>query len=204
MDEKVSSVTAEPFLPWLIRDQQWSRAGLPMAVVLSLLGLVLRPTFGLSRFLIFLHSPMYMLHQVEEHGHGAFKAQVVRMLPHAPGPDAPGVDETIFGVNIGVWSINLLAFALARGDRPGRGLIAPYVVVVNGSIHVLAALRQGRYNPGVWTGATLFLPVGGATLLQVTRAGQATRRDHVWGIGGAALMHALTLLAFRFLDKKQR
>ena len=194
-----ASVTAEPLLPWFIRDQQWSRAGLPLAIILFLLGPFLRPSLGPSRFLIFLHLPVYMLHQVEEHGHGTFKAYTARLLPHARGLS----DETIFVVNVGVWGVNLAALYLARVDRLAQGLIAPYVVLVNGILHLVTALRARRSNPGLWTGLILFLPLGGATLVKVARESQATRRDHFWGLGGAILLHLLTMLGILFAGKKK-
>jgi hypothetical protein len=172
---------------------------LPLAIVLFLLGPFLRPALGPSRFLIFLHLPVYMLHQVEEHGHGAFKADVARILPHARGL----TDETIFVVNVGVWGVNLLALYLARVDRLGRSLIAPYLALVNGLLHLVFAARERCYNPGLWTGLILLLPLGGATLARVAREGRTTRRDHRWGVGGAILIHVLTVFGILFAGKKK-
>jgi hypothetical protein len=194
-----ADTTTERFWPWFVRDQQWARAGLPLALILGLLGPIIRPALGKSRFLIFLHSPVYMLHQFEEHGHGAFKADAQRMFPQARGL----TDLNICIVNIGVWGINLGAFNLARFHRLALSLIAPYVAVVNGLLHLAVALRQRRYNPGLVTGAALLLPLGGMSLRQVARESQATRRDHLLGFGGAVLLHLLTIVAIMFIGKKK-
>ncbi|HVA92213.1 MAG TPA: HXXEE domain-containing protein [Chloroflexota bacterium] len=140
------------------------------------------------------------LHQVEEHGHGAFKAYAARLLPQARGL----TDETLFVVNVPVtWGVNLAALYLARFDRLAQSMIAPYLALVNGILHLVMALRARRYNPGLWTGLILFLPLGGATLKQVARESRATRRDHLWGVGGAIVLHVLTVLGILFAGKKK-
>jgi hypothetical protein len=135
-----SNVAAERFLPWFVRDQQWARVGLPLAVVLGFLGPFLRPALGQYRFLIFLHLPVYMLHQFEEHAHGTFEAYVARMFPRARGLS----DENICIVNVGVWAINLAALYLARFDRLDLSLRAPYLALVNGILHLVFAVRARR------------------------------------------------------------
>ena len=106
------------------------------------------------------YCPVYLLHQYEEHGHGAFKREVNRMLPPTFGRLT---DQTIFVVNIpGAWGVDIAATYLARFVGPGAGLVAPYLAIVNGLIHVGVAVRTRRSNPGLWTSLLLLLPVGGA------------------------------------------
>lgn len=193
-----ATVAAERFVPWFVRDQQWARAGLPLAIILGLLGPFVRPALGKARFLIFLQLPVYLLHQFEEHGHGRFKAYVVRLFPRARGVS----DENICIVNVGVWVIDLAALYLARFDRLALSLIAPYLAVVNGILHLVAGVRARRYNPGLLTGVLLLLPVGGVSLVRVARASQATRRDHIFGLGGAIFVHVVTIVLIMFVGKK--
>ena len=195
-----SGSAAERFLPWFIRDQQWARVALPLSIVLGLLGPIFRPALGRSRFLIFLHTPVYMLHQFEEHGHGAFKAYVERLLPRARGVS----DQNIFIVNVGVWGINLAALYLASFDRLALSLIAPYLAVVNGLLHLVGGMRTRRYNPGLVTGGVLLLPLGCLSVVRLARSSQTTRRDHVWGLGGAILMHVLTIALLIFVGPKKK
>lgn len=199
LESSLSNVATERFTPWFVRDQQWARVGLPLAIVLGLLGPLLRPVFGQSRFLIFLQLPVYMLHQFEEHGHGRFKAYVARLFPRARGVS----DENICIVNVGVWVINLAALYLARFDRLALSLIAPYLAVVNGILHLVTGVRARRYNPGLVTATVLLLPVGGVSLVRVARASHATRGDHMRGLGGAILVHLLTIILIMFVGKKK-
>jgi hypothetical protein len=69
------------FTAWIVEDTHWSRAGLPMAIVLMLLGPLVRSGAGRAVSLVYYQLPLYMFHQYEEHGHGAFRREVNRMPP---------------------------------------------------------------------------------------------------------------------------
>ena len=78
--------TSESFPAWFLHDTHWSRAGLPLAGALLLLAPIVRHGLRRGAFLIYLQLPIYMLHQYEEHGHGAFKRAINAMLPPPPRP----------------------------------------------------------------------------------------------------------------------
>lgn len=44
-------------------------------------------------------------------------------------------------------------------------VILATVVLVNGLSHTFTAARTGKYNPGLWTGVLLWIPLGAVTLL---------------------------------------
>jgi hypothetical protein len=185
-----SMTTSDAIFDWFVRDQHWARVGLPMAVILLLLSPLFAPALGVAAFLVFLQLPIYMLHQYEEHGHGAFKAFVNATRPL----DAPPLsDRKIFWINIlGVWVVDLVALFVARFGRSAYGLVAPYVAVVNGLLHIGMALRQRRYNPGLWTSLLLFIPIGGGAIVGISRACAASKRHHGIGLAGALLLHIIT------------
>ncbi len=111
--------------------------------------------------------PIYMIHQYEEHAHGRFKDFVNAMLAHG---QEKITDVPIFWVNIvGVWVIDLVALYGAAYIHPPLGLIAAYPAVVNGLLHVLMAVRQRRYNPGLWTSILLLLPIGGYSIYAISQ-----------------------------------
>ena len=75
-DETHDSVAA-----WFQRDTHWSRAGLPLAAAFLILAPIARRGLGRGAFLVYLQLPIYMLHQYEEHGHGAFQREINALLP---------------------------------------------------------------------------------------------------------------------------
>ena len=54
---------------------------------------------------------------------------------------------------------------LMRGVDPGWGVVAGYLVLVNGLVHLVAWVALRRYNPGLVTGVLLFLPLGVAIVV---------------------------------------
>ncbi|MGH2387123.1 MAG: HXXEE domain-containing protein [Chloroflexota bacterium] len=187
------SSSNDRFTTWIMGDTHWSRAGLVSGLVLMLIGPLVRSSAGRVVSLVYYQLPLYMFHQYEEHGHGAFKREVNRMLP---SNRAPLTDRKIFWINIaGVWGVDLAALYLTRYLKPAAGLAAPYLAVINGGLHVGGALRGRRYNPGLWTSILFLLPFGGRGVWALARETKASRRDHARGIGVAVLVHAITLIA---------
>ncbi|MFN8535192.1 MAG: HXXEE domain-containing protein [Dehalococcoidia bacterium] len=174
---------------WYQHDTHWSRAGLVCASVLLALSPFLWAGLGPVAFLVFLHLPIYLVHQFEEHGHGAFKAEVNQLLP----PRIKRVsDAKIFWINIlAVWVLLIVVLYLAVYVNPAIGLVAPYLVVVNGLLHTLMAIGRRRPNAGLWTSLTLFLPVGGVSIVLISGAIQASVVAHLAALSVAILGHVV-------------
>lgn len=118
-------------------------------------------------FLIFLHSPFYMLHQVEEHTGDRFRKFANENV--FGGRDALTVASVLI-INLPfVWGINLLALYAAFLWGPAWGLVAPYVMIVNALAHLVTSARLRKYNPGLVTSIVLFLPLGVATIWMIGR-----------------------------------
>jgi hypothetical protein len=189
--DQPTATTADTFPAWFVQDIHWSRTGIPLAGALLLLAPFVRRAVGRAPFLVYLQWPVYLLHQYEEHGHGAFKREVNRVLPPSFGRLT---DQTIFWVNVPMlWGVDVAATYLARFVGPGAGLVAPYLAVVNGLIHVGVAVRTRRYNAGLWTGLLLLLPVGGASALAIGRIARVPRAAHGRGLAASILLHLLTI-----------
>jgi hypothetical protein len=164
-----------------------------MALVLMLLGPLVRSGAGRAVSLVYYQLPLYMFHQYEEHGHGAFRREVNRMLP---ANRAPVTSRKIFWINItGVWVVDLVLLYVVRYLKPAAGLAAPYLAVMNGLFHIVGALRARRYNPGLLTSILFLVPFGTRGVGALARETKASRRDHVGGIGFAALLQVVTLIA---------
>lgn len=188
-------MTLEPyrFTAWFRTN--WSRAGIPAAIILLALSPFLLRGLSLALFLIFLQLPVYMLHQYEEHGHGAFRA----FVNHVMGRDRDILTDTaIFWINIiGVWVVDLAALYLAVYVNVALGLFAIYLSLVNALLHIVMSLVMRRYNPGLWTSIALFLPVGAYALYRVSVDGHATAGEQALGVGIALVIHALIIVFIR-------
>lgn len=181
------------FAPWFLEN--WSRAGLPAGMLLLAVSPFLFHGLTLPLFLIFLQLPIYMLHQYEEHARGAFRA----FINHEIGGDRDVLtNAAIFWINVpGLWLVDLFVLYLAVYVSPALGLIAVYLTVLNGLLHLGMALAMRRYNPGLWTSAVLFLPIGGYALYLLSRLPDATLGAHALGLGVAILIHALIIVFIR-------
>ena len=72
--------------------------------------------------------------------------------------------------------------------RPSLGLIAVYMALVNGVLHVVSARVRREYNPGLLTAIGLFLPLGGLGIYVLNTAGPDWE-SHAIGFGEALAVH---------------
>lgn len=145
------------------------------------------PVFPLALpvFLIFLHSPVYTVHQVEEHTGDRFRKFANENM--FGGRDALSV-ASVLVINLPfVWGVNLLTLYSAFIWGPAWGLAAPYIMLVNALAHLATLARLRKYNPGLVTAAILFLPLSVATIWTVGWSGGAL--PHLVGAGLAILLH---------------
>jgi uncharacterized membrane protein len=147
---------------WLA-DHWVAAAGFMAAALLAVAPVILLPALT---FLIFLHSPAYMLHQVEEHTGGRFQRFANERI--FGGEEALTI-AAILVINLPlVWGVNLLALYAAYAFGPAWGLVASYLMLVNAITHLAAAMRFRAYNPGLATSILVFLPLSLVT---------------IWGVG---------------------
>jgi hypothetical protein len=150
-----------------------------------------RMGWNLFIVLVYLQTPIYMLHQVEEHTGDRFRASINREVFGGVEALTP---LTVLWVNIpGVWGITAVSLCLAVFCAAGWGLIGVYLVAVNAAIHVGSALRLRRYNPGLWTATFLFVPLSVLTFWKST-ATMATWVHHLAGFAVAAAMHGFLIV----------
>jgi len=175
---------------WLAR--YWVSGAAFVAAALFALAPLLCGLMSLPLVLIYLHLPVYMAHQVEEHTGDRFRTFVNQRL--FGGIEALSTSDVLW-INLpGVWGINLAALYAGWFWGAGFGLGAPYLMLVNAVLHLAALLRFRVYNPGLWTGLILFLPLSLFTLREVSRMPGTSVRDHVAGFGIAVLVHAAIVI----------
>ncbi|MDQ8729513.1 HXXEE domain-containing protein [Bradyrhizobium sp. LHD-71] len=182
-----------PIRTWLFAN--WMYAGLIAGLFLLALVPLLAANWSLALLLIYLHGPVYMLHQVEEHAGDRFRRFVNQQIGH--GREALTTTAVVW-VNIaGVWGVNLAALYLARFVELGLGLIAVYLMLVNALTHVAASALLRRYNPGLGSAVVLFFPLTIWTLWVLSHDPTVNARDHVIGLAVAVLFHAALLVYVR-------
>ncbi|TDU00505.1 MULTISPECIES: HXXEE domain-containing protein [Azorhizobium] len=169
---------------WLAKHWVAGAAFMAGALLLVLPGIVPDPALRL----VYLASPLYMLHQIEEHAGDRFRTYVNDVV--FGGVQALSVADVLV-INLpGVWGINLLAFYAALAFGPGWGLAAAYLILVNGIAHVGMAVRFRGYNPGLVTGALAFIPFGVLSLLLIP----ARPVEHVVGLVISLVIHAAIIV----------
>jgi hypothetical protein len=168
---------------------RWVAVAAFMAAALILLVPLVGGVWPLGLSLIFLHSPGYMIHQVEEHAYDRFRTFINQRV--FGGREALTVADVLW-VNVGaVWGLDLAALYLARFVGLGWALFAPYLMLVNAVTHIAAAVRFGGYNPGLVTSVVIFLPLGGATLWIVP----GDLVQHIVGLGVSLVIHAAIVVS---------
>jgi hypothetical protein len=168
----------------------WVAGALFMALALLLLLPAGIPGDG-ALLLVYLASPIYMLHQVEEHFGDRFRRYVNQVV--FGGVEALSTSDVLV-INLpGVWGINLAALYAAHFAGAGWGLVAGYMILINGVSHVAMALHLRSYNPGLVTAALLFIPFGVASIVLIT----GTASQHAFAFAIALGIHAAIALHVR-------
>lgn len=146
-------------------------------------------------WLVALQLPLYMLHQFEEHDADRFRLFVNNLM--GAGRDIL-TRRAVFVINVpGVWGVNLAAIALAGLVDPGFGLIAVWLALLNGVVHVAQGVALKRYNPGLFTAVALFLPAGLAGVWVLRTSGHGSAGWQMLGFAVAAAIHVAIVIHVR-------
>lgn len=167
----------------------WVYGGALAGILLLIMFPLLTSSWPVPLALTFLHLPMYMLHQYEEHDKDRFRIFFNETIGGGKEVLSP---LAVFMINVpGVWGVIAIATYLAANINIGLGLIAVYLAVVNGLVHIAHALLFKRYNPGLITGTVLFLPIGAYTIWQIQLSGAGSFAEQTIGIVVAVGIHAV-------------
>src|SRR5271157_2126002 len=154
----------------------WVYGGVLAGVLLLVLSPLLIGSWSTALALTFLHLPAYMLHQYEEHDDDRFRCMVNATIGKGREVLSRGA---VFIINVpGVWGLIVLSLYLAAKVDLGFALIAVYLVVINGIVHIAQAIAMRRYNPGLGSAILLFLPLGAWSLWQIQLAGGGSLAFH--------------------------
>jgi hypothetical protein len=170
----------------------------------GLLLLILLPEFArhwsIALFTVFLQLPVYMLHQYEEHDNDRFRRFVNRTIGGGKEVLSP---EAIFLINVpGVWGVIAGSFYLSAYVAIGYGLIAVYLTLVNAVTHIVAGVASRAYNPGLATGALLFLPAGAFGVVELQQTGEVGWSHHLVGLLAAIAIHVAIVGYVQVMKRK--
>jgi len=182
----------------------WLGAALAAVLLVLLFGTSLFRTPGVASrwhdtaWLAVLSIPLYMVHQVEEHGidlYGApyaFRGSLCALLGY-PDASVCGIPLSfITAVNVGsVWGATALAAILGRRN-PLLALTGYSIPLVNGVLHLAEGIGGLAYNPGLLTGTVLFLPLS-LWALHVGRRAGIGRLGLASIVLGGVLAHAVLM-----------
>jgi|HubBroStandDraft_5_1064220.scaffolds.fasta_scaffold137636_2 hypothetical protein len=170
----------------------WVYGGFLAGLLLLLLTPLLVHSWPVSLVTTFLCLPVYMVHQYEEHDNDRFRLFVNQKI----GERRVGLSPlAVFVINVpGVWGVIGISLALAATVSIGFGLVAVYLILLNGTIHVVQAVISRGYNPGLGTAIFLFLPLGGYGITAIQQAGGGTFLMHMTGAGAAIAIHVAIIV----------
>ena len=182
-------------LDWLVARWQWPYAALFAAGFLAVVAPFVFRYAGLPLGLVYLQLPIYMLHQYEEHAGDRFRRWVNNMIGH--GQDVLTPIATFWINSLLVWLLDIVALYLACFVDLSLGLIAIYLPMLNAFGHIVPAVIQRQYNPGLITSIALFLPVGLLSTYLVSRAAGSELHDHLLALGVAIAVHGAIIAHVR-------
>ena len=149
----------------------WQSANLFIAPILLVILIYFRDTMTFYQFLLWLHLPFLMIHEIEEYVLSplSFKEFFNLKTPFGSGTDRnyPLDEGYVFQVNIIIaWPMVIIGAILAN--------IAPWVgfsmilfeLTINNLMHtIIFQPEKPAYNPGLITNSFLLLPLGTVTFL---------------------------------------
>jgi hypothetical protein len=187
---------------WWIEN--WSKATLTSAIfVTMLLSLfVMKQNFAL--FLIWVHFPVYLLHQFEEYiSPGGFLAFFNTKILGSRDPEFPLDKRRSFWINVPLIFVAFPVSAiLATEFGLSFGIWLAYFSVANAFSHVVMFF-QHRYNPGFWVSVLVNIPVGVFTIWYFASHALISIYAHAAGLLiGLAVQGVLMAYGFAILKPK--
>ncbi len=178
----------------------------PMCLPMAFLSLIILGTyfnrFSLIEFLIWLQVPIYLIHQFEEHAcPGGFKDFVNKVI-FKQEKDIPLDDRSIFWINIPVVWLGFPIFAAVSSFWINGGIWIIYVSLINGTIHIIGALRFLRYNPGLAASVFLNLPLSIYTLVKLPQLATISPLTHIISVIIAIAIH-ITIVGYAIIRFKK-
>lgn len=186
---------------WLIRRWVLLALVLGLLLLLSLPILIHQLRWNAYLVLVYLQTPLYMLHQVEEHTRDRLRTFLNQQIFHGIEAVTP---VAVLWVNLpGVWALTAASICLSIFVGAGWGLIGAYLIAVNGAAHLVWWVRLRTYNPGLWTAILFFVPLSVFSFWKGAGAG-GTWENHIVGLAVAVGIHAWFMIHTKHRARRLR
>lgn len=160
--------------------KNWAKAGLLISLaILAYIYLIQKQTVALLDKYILLNLAFLMLHQFEEYVYpGTFKDYFNNRLYNPFGFFRNKLtDKAILWVNVIFgWGMNILVLVFLN-TNPVAVMAVIGIVFINGIVHFFVTFKTRDYNPGVVTGAILFIPLGIYSYTKLSTVGLVKQID---------------------------
>ncbi|MEM1223857.1 MAG: HXXEE domain-containing protein [Verrucomicrobiota bacterium] len=178
----------------------WVYGGFLCAFVLFALTPLIAASTSLALVLVYLQLPVYQVHQYEEHDQDRFRLFVNGLF----GAEVLSLNAVLVINFFGVWVLNTLSILMAAFWNIGFGLIAVYLTLINGLIHLAQAIALRRSNPGLFTSLLLFMPLGSYALIEVSKQEACRWPHHLLGLVIIIGLHGWIVLYGKQQLQRQR
>ena len=158
----------------------------------------------LALLLLWLHVPVYFLHQFEEYIYpGGFLEYFNLNVLGSGRPEFPMTNTAVLWINVPVIFIAYPVSVILAGEfGVSIGLWVVYFSIINASSHVGMYVKNG-YNPGLVVSTLLNIPVGVFTIGYFISQDLASIKAHIIGFSIAiAIQVGLMVYGFVFLKPK--
>ncbi len=186
---------------WLVK--YWSRVSFFTAIFITIPLLAFLHNIDLVLLLLWLQTPIYMLHQFEEHGNGSFKKWLNNEILKSKGKEVLS-DIHMFWINVPLAWILFPLFSYLSSVNLVYGIWIPILFVWNSLLHVGATIIQKRYNPGFFVSLLLNIPSGVLLLYLLNQQGILNSLNVSIGILVTIVAHGLIQVLGRTLKKKSK
>ena len=184
----------------------WQSANLFIAPVLLVILIYYRNSMTLYQFLLWLHLPFLMLHEIEEYVLSplSFKEFFNLKTPFGSKTDRnyPLDEGYVFQVNIMIaWPAVILGAILAK-SAPWVGFsMMLFELTINNLMHtIIFQPDKPVYNPGLITNSVLLLPLGTLTFLTALQFFQW----HDWALSVVVALVIVGLLMYKTTSRQRK
>ncbi|MFX0199438.1 MAG: HXXEE domain-containing protein [Candidatus Hodarchaeota archaeon] len=187
--------------------ENWPRIGTVCAIILTPILFYYKSAMGFPLFLIWLQTPVYLLHQAEEYLiPGGFTEFFNKFIIGSKDGEGPLDSSRAFWVNvILIWILFPIVSGLTTYyDNLNIGMYLLYFSVANGLMHVRGAIMSRKYNPGLIVSFFLNVELGIYSILILQGTGNIWWPNHIFAAVVGILVNVYLVVSMKLKLKALR